>query len=103
MVPCLTPGLSALSPPRFTVGNLLLKLLLAQVLVVWVVFRVVQEKILVVKARVPCACQVYMLLVLQVRELSPLHLAREVVEDVNVQVVDTQGGLEREARLYERL
>jgi hypothetical protein len=44
-----------------------------------------------------------MLLVLQVRELSSLHLAREVVEDVDVQVVDAQGGLVGEARLYERL
>ena len=99
MVPCLSPGLSALSPPRFPVGNLLLKLLFAQVLVLWVVFRVVQEKILVVKGRVPCACQIYMLLVLQVRKLSPLHLAREIVEDVDIQVVYTQGGLVGEARL----
>jgi hypothetical protein len=44
-----------------------------------------------------------MLLVLQVGELSPLHLAREVVEDVDVQVVDAKRGLVREARLYVRL
>jgi hypothetical protein len=56
-----------------------------------------------VEGRVPCACQVYMLLVLQVGELPPLHLAGEVVEYVDVQIVDTQGGLEGQARLYERL
>lgn len=103
MVSFLTPGLSALSPSQFPMGNLLLNLLPVEVLVLWVVFIVVLEEILMVEGRIPCACQVYMLLVLQVCELSPLHLAGEVVEYVDVQIVNTQGGLEGQTCLYERL
>ena len=103
MVPFLTPILSALSPPQFPMCNLLLNLLLVELLVLGVVFIVVLEEVLMVEGRIPCACQVYMLLVLQVCELPPLHLAGEVVEYVDVQIMNTQGGLEGQARLYERL
>ena len=99
LVASLTLGLPALGTPEFPVANLFRDLMLVQLLVLWEAFRVVLEEILVVEGRVQCACQVYMLLVLKVGELSPLHFAGEAVEDVDVQVVHTQRRFEREARL----
>ena len=44
-----------------------------------------------------------MLLVLQVGELPPFHLVDEIIEDLNVQILDTNRALDREARLAARL
>jgi hypothetical protein len=86
------PLLAAMRPHFFAKSQKLIVLMVYNFCLSGMIASKMLEKVFMLQGNVPCACKVYMLLVLDKCEMSPLHLAGKGVKDVEVQMMHTQWG-----------